>query len=145
MHILIVLHFALVLRFHHIFVFLLYNVAGVSAFSITSLCCPIMCHYVLGFLLWCPLRFSSLHLQLFVGGLMSCWRYLCLFTYSGVQHILWCVFLPLVWLPLRFISHVNGFKKLRSRQSKEDRQQNDKKQIGQKMIYKALHSKLNIE
>jgi len=28
-----------------------------------------------------------LYLQLFVGG-----RYLCLFTYSGVQHILCCVF-----------------------------------------------------
>ena len=33
-----------------------------------------------------------LYLQLFVGGLMSYLRYLCLFTYSGVQHILCCVF-----------------------------------------------------
>jgi hypothetical protein len=32
-----------------------------------------------------------LHLQLFVGGLMSYLRYLWLFTYSGVQHILCCV------------------------------------------------------
>ena len=30
--------------------------------------------------------------QLFVGGLMSCLRYLCLLAYSGFQHILLCVF-----------------------------------------------------
>ena len=30
--------------------------------------------------------------QLFVGGLMSYLRYLCLFGYSGVQHILCCIF-----------------------------------------------------
>jgi len=29
---------------------------------------------------------------LFVGGLMSYLRYLCLFAHSGVQHILRCVF-----------------------------------------------------
>ena len=29
--------------------------------------------------------------QLFVGGLMSYFRCVCLFAYSGVQHILWCV------------------------------------------------------
>jgi len=41
-----------------------------------------------------------LYLQLFVVGLMSYLRYLCLFTYSGVQHILCCVFALffLVWL-----------------------------------------------
>ena len=33
-----------------------------------------------------------LYLQLFIGGLMSYLRYLCLFTYSGVQHISFCVF-----------------------------------------------------
>ena len=33
-----------------------------------------------------------LHLQLFVGKLMSYLRYLCLFSYSGVQRILRCVF-----------------------------------------------------
>jgi hypothetical protein len=40
-----------------------------------------------------------LYLQLFVGGLMLYLRYLCLFVYSGVQHILCCVFvsLPLVY------------------------------------------------
>jgi len=33
-----------------------------------------------------------LYLQLFVGGSISYLRYLCLLTYSGVQHILCCVF-----------------------------------------------------
>jgi len=33
-----------------------------------------------------------LYRKLFVGGIMSYLRYLCLFTYSGVQHILCCVF-----------------------------------------------------
>ena len=32
-----------------------------------------------------------------VGGIMSYLRYLCLFAYSGVQHILCCVFLRLVY------------------------------------------------
>ena len=36
-----------------------------------------------------------LYLQLFVGGFMSYLRYLCLFTYSVVQHILCCVFVLL--------------------------------------------------
>jgi hypothetical protein len=31
--------------------------------------------------------------QLFVGGLMSYLRYLCLFAHSGVHHILCCVFI----------------------------------------------------
>jgi hypothetical protein len=31
--------------------------------------------------------------QLFVGGIMSYLRYLCLFVHTGVQHILCCVFL----------------------------------------------------
>ena len=35
--------------------------------------------------------FVPLYLQLFVGGLMSQLRYLCLFAHSGVQHILCCV------------------------------------------------------
>jgi hypothetical protein len=33
---------------------------------------------------------------LVVGGPMSYLRYFCLFTYCGVEHILCCVFLPLV-------------------------------------------------
>jgi len=55
--------------------------------------------------------------KLFIGGLLSYLRYLCLFAYSGVQHILCCVFALFVfalcilycqylwivhsWLPLR--------------------------------------------
>jgi hypothetical protein len=72
----------------------------------------------------CPLQFPSkwcsvrLYLHLFVGGLMSYLRYLCLFAYSGVQHILCCIsvlfFFVLCtlccqvsldcpfWLPLRY-------------------------------------------
>ena len=38
--------------------------------------------------LGCSVR---LYLQLFVGGIMSYLRYLCLFAYSGLQHIL-CLF-----------------------------------------------------
>ena len=38
-----------------------------------------------------------LYPQLFVEGRMSYLRYVCLFTYSGVQHILYCVFLRLVY------------------------------------------------
>ena len=39
--------------------------------------------------LGCSVR---LYLQLYVGGRMSYLRSLCLFTYSGVQHIVCCVF-----------------------------------------------------
>jgi len=38
-----------------------------------------------------------LYLQLFVGGLRSYLRYLCLLAYSGVQHIVCCVCLRLVY------------------------------------------------
>ena len=38
-----------------------------------------------------------LYLHLFVDGIMSYLRYLCLFAHSGVQHILWCVFVFLVY------------------------------------------------
>ena len=37
------------------------------------------------------------YLQLFVGGLMSYLRYLCLFANHGVQHILCCDFVLLVF------------------------------------------------
>ena len=60
-----------------------------------------------------------LYLQLFVGGLVSSLRFLCLFVYSGVQHLLWLclcfvcrrivspmlsIFLDIVhlWLPLLY-------------------------------------------
>ena len=39
-------------------------------------------------------------LQLFVGEIMSYLRYLCLFAYSCVQHILWCGFLRISMLPV---------------------------------------------
>ena len=42
--------------------------------------------------------FSRIYLQLFVGGLMFYLRYLCLFAYSGVQHILSCVFVLFVFV-----------------------------------------------
>ena len=48
----------------------------------------------------CSLR---LYTQLFVGGRMSYLRYLCLFTYSGVQHMLCCVF---CFVYLRLVSCV---------------------------------------
>jgi hypothetical protein len=57
------------------------------------------CLYVLSSVLWCPLRFPHKkrcsvrhYLHLFVWGRMSSLRYLCLFVYGGVQHILCCVF-----------------------------------------------------
>ena len=43
---------------------------------------------------------SSCIWSLFVGELVSYLRYLCLFAYSGVQHILCCVFLRLVYTML---------------------------------------------
>ena len=73
------------------------------------LCCPVMCLRVLSSC--CDVRYdfrintmigSSLP-QLFVGGLMSSLRYLCLFVYSGVRHILWCVF---CFVCLRRVSYV---------------------------------------
>ena len=48
---------------------------------------------VLSSVWWCPLLFSvRLCIHLFVVGLMSYLCYSCLFTYSGVLHILCCVF-----------------------------------------------------
>jgi hypothetical protein len=38
----------------------------------------------------------SIYLQFFEGGLISYLRYLCLFSYSGAQHILCCVFVLFV-------------------------------------------------
>jgi hypothetical protein len=43
----------------------------------------------------CALR---VHLQLFVGGVMSYSRYLCLLAHSGVQHIVCCVFVLYVFV-----------------------------------------------
>jgi hypothetical protein len=51
------------------------------------------------------LKRCSVHhyLQLFVGGLMSYLRYLCLFAYIGVQHILCCVFVLFFFVLLRML------------------------------------------
>jgi len=64
-----------------------------------------MCLYVTSSVLWCPLRFPHKNdvrfvftPQLFEVGLMSYLRYLCLFAYSGVQHIFWCVFVLFVFV-----------------------------------------------
>ena len=48
--------------------------------------CPLHSKYLYHACNRCSVR---LYLQLFVGGLMSYQRYLCLLTYNGVQHILW--------------------------------------------------------
>ena len=45
----------------------------------------------------CCLHLVSCYLQLFVGGIMCDLCYLCLFTYSGVQHILCCGFVLFVF------------------------------------------------
>jgi len=39
-----------------------------------------------------------LYLQLFVGGLMPCLRYLSLFAHSSVQQVLCCVFILFVFV-----------------------------------------------
>ena len=67
-------------------------------FLVYCLCYPIMCHYVLGSLLWYLLRFPHLtifgssYLQLSVGEFMSYLHFVCLLAHSGVQCILCCVF-----------------------------------------------------
>jgi hypothetical protein len=64
--------------------------------------------FVFAYIRWCPthimlwfcfvcLHLVSCYLQLFVGGIMCVLRYLCLFTYSGVQHILCCGFVLFVF------------------------------------------------
>ena len=74
----------------------LFGARGPHLFSF--LCCSIMCLYVLSSMLWCSLRFPHkkrcsvrLYPPVFLGR-MSYLRYLCLFAYSGVQHILCYIF-----------------------------------------------------
>ena len=61
--------------------------------------CRIKCLSVLRFVLWCPLRLPhKIDVRFFFtsSGLLegsSYLRYLCLFVYSGVRHILCCAFL----------------------------------------------------
>jgi len=47
---------------------------------------------------WSSANTVFVYLQLFVGGLMSHWRYLCLLAFSGVQHILCYVFVLFVFV-----------------------------------------------
>ena len=61
-------------------------------FMIWIPCCDVHCDFRIK---RCSVR---LYLQLFVGGLMSYLRYLCLFAHSGVQHILCCVFALFVFV-----------------------------------------------
>jgi hypothetical protein len=49
-----------------------------------------------------------LYLQLFVAGLISYLRYLCLFAYSGIQHILCCVY----FVCLRLVYPISSFSGL---------------------------------
>ena len=105
------------------FIFNIYNLRCLLYFVVVVLsCCASLCsefRVVMSLTISSWKRFSvRLCLQLFVGGLMSCFRYLCLFTYSGVQHILCSVFVLFVvvlctlccqflwivhcWLPIRY-------------------------------------------
>jgi hypothetical protein len=81
------------------------------------LCFPIMCLYVLRSVLWCPQRIP--HQKTMFGLFLPpvfCWRadglstFYVLLEYSGVQHILFCVFALFVFvlcaLCCRFLSVV---------------------------------------
>jgi len=67
-------------------------------YVVSFLCCPILCLCVLSsvFVMSVTIDFLiqmvRLYLQLFVGGRMSYFRYLCLLTNNGAQHILCCIF-----------------------------------------------------
>jgi hypothetical protein len=67
---------------------LIFFLVGSMLLIFLVLCCSIMCLYVLSSVLWCPLRFPHENDVRFV---FTSWRmsyYLCLLTYTGVQHIL---------------------------------------------------------
>ena len=82
------------------------------------LCCPIMCLYVLSFVLWCPLRFPHKTMSLLPVVCRRAHILFTLFSYSGVQYILCCVFILFFfvfctlcyqfhwifhfWLPIRY-------------------------------------------
>ena len=67
------------------------------------LCCAIMCLYVLSSVLWCPLRFphkAMLGLSLLpvvCRRVHVLFALIVFFAYSGVQHILCCVFLHIMY------------------------------------------------
>jgi hypothetical protein len=72
--------------------------------------CPIMCLHVLSSVLWCPLRFPHKNdvRFVFVEGLMSYLRYLCLLAHSGVQHILFCVFVAFFFVLYTYVASFSG-------------------------------------
>ena len=81
------------------------------AYLFSFLCFVIKCLYVLNFVMWCPLLFlhkNDVRLSLlpvvcgrvhvvFVVGVMSCLRCMCLLSHGSVQHIVYCVFLRIVY------------------------------------------------
>ena len=71
-------------------------VGSVLLIWLVFLCCPIMCLYVLIYVLWCPhtkdVRF------VFTSSCLSYLCCLCLFAHSGIQHILCCVFVLFVFV-----------------------------------------------
>ena len=90
----------------------------VANFFSFFLCCPIMCLYVLSFVLWCPLRFPHKTMSLLPVVCRRAHILFTLFSYSGVQYILCCVFILFFfvfctlcyqfhwifhfWLPIRY-------------------------------------------
>jgi hypothetical protein len=48
------------------------------------------------------------YLQLLVGGFISYLRYLCMFGYSGVQHILCCIFCFVCFRPVSCVPKVTS-------------------------------------
>jgi hypothetical protein len=91
-------------------IFLFFVVVLLCVFTFWVSCCNVRYDFLIK-------RYSGrLYLQLFVWGCISYLRYLCLFAYSGVQHIVCCgLFLHLVhsvccqflwiiifWVPLQY-------------------------------------------
>ena len=72
-------------------IFLVFCVVLLCVFTFWVPCCDVRYNFRIK---RCSVR---LYLQLFVGRRMPYLRYLCLVVYNGVQHILWCIFLRLVY------------------------------------------------
>jgi hypothetical protein len=74
-----------------------------SAHWASSLCCPIMCLYIQSSMFWCLLLFIHKNDVRFVFASSCLWEgsfliCVCLHIYSGVQHILCCVFVMFVFV-----------------------------------------------
>jgi hypothetical protein len=82
-------------------IFLVFCVVLLCVFTFCVPCCDVRSDFRIK---RCPVR---LYLQLFVGGIMPYLRYLCLFAYYGVQHILCCVFaLYILCCQFLWIDHI---------------------------------------